>query len=132
MKSDLLLLPSNKKFGIFFTLVFFILSIWFFYKGYVILSSIFLFFSFLFFLLSLTKPFLLQPLNKFWMNFGLILGKIISPIVLGIVFFLLITPVACLIRIFGRDELQLDMTSKNSYWINRKMLKYSKSFKNQF
>ena len=132
MKSDLIVLPSNKKFGFFFTLVFLFLSIWSFYKVYVILSSIFLFFSIIFFLLSLTKPFLLQPLNKFWMNIGLILGKLISPIVIAIIFFFLISPIALLTRFFGRDVLSLKQANKNTYWINRKKLIYSKSFENQF
>ena len=132
MKFKKLKLPSNKKFGIFFTSIFLFLSIFFWYKNYFILPLVFIFFAFIFLFLSLFKPLMLQPLNRLWMNFGLLLGKIISPIILGIIYFALITPFAYSTRLFGRDELGLRSVNKSSYWLKRKTLIYSKSFKHQF
>jgi len=66
------------------------------------------------------------------MEFGLVLGKIFSPIVLGIIFFGLFTPISILMRIFGRDELRLKFIKKNSYWREYKDQNVDKDFKNQF
>lgn len=110
---------SDKTFGIFFSIVFFIISIYpIFYKNQ--LNYIFLLFSFIFLLVSLTKPKLFSFLNKLWINLGFLLGKIISPIVMAIIYFFLITPIGLLLRIFGKDfiKLKLDYSHK-SYWINK-------------
>ena len=78
-------------------------------------------------------PKLLYPANKLWFLLGLLLGKIISPIVLGTMFFLMITPISLILRIFGRDELKLKKTNTKSYWITRSnVLIESESFRNQF
>ena len=78
------------------------------------------------------KADLLHPLNKLWMRFGLLLGMIVSPIVLGAIFFLLFTPIAVLMRLFGRDELRLRFKKQSSHWIKREKETQSQSFKNQF
>ena len=72
-----------------------------------------------FFLVTLIKSDALLPLNKLWMRFGVLLGIIVSPIVLGIIFFGMFTPIAILIRFSGRDELHLKFTQKGSHWIPR-------------
>ena len=66
------------------------------------------------------------------MRFGLLIGMIVSPIVLGIIFFFIFTPIALVTRVFGRDELRLRMTNEGSYWIKRTVTTRSESFKNQF
>jgi len=76
---------------------------------------------------------LLTPLNKAWMKLGDLLGKVISPIVLGIIFFVLLAPVALVTRLLGRDELRLKMSNSSSYWIDRTPPgPAGDSFKNQF
>ena len=88
-------------------------------------ASIFLF-------ITMIKSDALLPLNKLWMYFGILLGMIVSPIVLGIVFFGLFTPIAMFMRLSGRDELRLKFTQKTSHWISRNERIKSESFKDQF
>ncbi len=109
-------LPSNRKFGSFFTLIFILLGI-FFFKNNQTEYLVFLLLAFIFFIITITKPDLLRPLNEIWMWFGLALGAISSPIVLGIIFFGIFTPLSLLMQLFGRDELQIKMINKKSYWI---------------
>ncbi len=79
------------------------------------------------------KPAVLEPLNRAWFKFGLLLGKIVSPIVLGVIFFVVITPVSIVTRLAGRDALRLRKRSVNSYWIDRAPPGPAPdSFKNQF
>jgi hypothetical protein len=70
-------------------------------------------------LAAIIAPRILGPLNRAWYHFGILLGRIVSPIVLGIIFFGLITPVAMIGRLFGRDELRLKPRQQVSYWIKR-------------
>ncbi len=78
-------------------------------------------------------PQLLTPLNRLWYALGIILGKVINPIVLGAMFFVLITPIALLTRLFGRDELKIKKSFAHSYWVDRLPPgPQSDSFKNQF
>ena len=72
------------------------------------------------------------PLNKLWMRFGLLLGMIVSPIVLGVVFFVVFTPIAFVMRLSGRDQLRLKFRERQSYWIKRDASVLADSFKNQF
>lgn len=84
-------------------------------------------------LISVKWPGVYAPLNKLWSALGNALGKIVSPIALGLIFFLLITPTALICRWRGRDELKLKRTTKTSYWIDRTSPgSEAKSFKNQF
>ena len=125
-------LPSNHKFGYFFTFIFLIASIYFFLKeiniGFYILGTC----SLVFFLVTLFKAEILRPFNKLWMSFGLVLGMIVSPIVMGVIFFAIFTPIAILMRLFGRDELLLQFKTKPSYWNKRHEDIYSNSFRSQF
>ena len=131
MKPADIKLPSNKKFGLFFAIIFFILALYFFYFNNHIVSSSLLFLSLILFITSLLKPNLLLPLNKLWMKLGLFLGMIVNPIVMGILFFGLITPYAIIMRILGRDVLHLKKSNK-SHWIPRSTNLPQTDFKKQF
>ncbi len=126
-------LPSDKKFGRFLSLIFLLL---FLYNAYHDSTSFFVLFAFLFILSSLItlyQPSYLNFLNKLWYKFGILIGKIISPIVMGFIFYLLISPAAILMRLFGRDELILRKNSSNTYWRKRPSDNINpNSFKNQF
>jgi len=73
---------------------------------------------------------LLTPLNKIWFKFGLFLGKIISPLIMGVIFFLVVTPIGFFLRIFGKDVLNLKYNDNKSYWIEKNGPK--SKMKNQF
>ena len=120
---------SNKNFGIVFFIFFLIVAlyplvneesirIW-----AVILSVIFL-------ILGLINSQALTPLNILWFKFGILLGKIISPIVMGLVFFLVVTPTGIIMRLLKKDLLKLKKNKLNTYWINRSESK--SDMKNQF
>ena len=125
-------LPSNKNFGYFFTLLFALIGAYFYYSANLTWVYVFVLTALIFLLLTLVKSDALLPLNKLWMRFGLLLGMIVSPIVLGIIFFGLFTPIAMLMRLIGRDELRLKYTNKASHWISRDEPIKSESFKHQF
>ena len=73
---------------------------------------------------------ILYPLNKIWFKFGILLGKFVSPIVLGIIFFFVVTPIGILMKILGKDLLNLKNNNENSYWIKRSEIK--SNMKDQF
>ena len=125
-------LPSNKKFGFFFSAIFFIVFIWFVYMQYQIASYVLFIISSIFLLITIFKANFLLPLNKLWMRFGLVLGKIISPIVIAFIFFGLITPYGVILRFIGRDELRLKKTKKESHWTHRSENSSKTDFKQQF
>jgi energy-coupling factor transporter transmembrane protein EcfT len=125
-------LPSNQKFGVFFTFVFAVSAAYFYYSANVILAYVFVATAFIFLLVTLIKCDAFLPLNKLWMRFGLLLGMIVSPIVLGIIFFGVFTPIAILLRLSGRDELRLKCAQKASHWISRDERIKPGSFKHQF
>lgn len=125
-------LPSNRKFGFFFAFVFAVVAAYFYYRENISWSYAFVFSSLIFLLITLVKSDALMPLNKLWILFGLLLGMIVSPIVLGIIFFGLFTPIATLMNLRGRDELRLKFTPKASHWISRNEPIKSESFKYQF
>ena len=125
-------LPSNRKFGFFFTLVFAVAAAYFFYSTNIMWAYAFTAVSLIFFFITLAKSETLLPLNKLWMRFGLLLGMIISPIVIGIIFFGLFTPIATLMRLSRRDELRLKLNKKASHWISRNESIKPDSFKHQF
>lgn len=111
-------LPSNKKFGLLFTGVFFALALYGYIKhGYSIAVISCSLMSLFFLAASFLDWPLLTPLNKAWFLLGQALGKVVSPIVLGIIFFGLLTPIALISRLFGRDELKLRRTNSKTYWI---------------
>ena len=125
-------LPSNKTFGLFFTTVFFILACYFWQTLGQTGSYIFISLTIITLLITLTNAELLLPFNKLWMKLGFLLGIIVSPFILGLIFFTLFTPVAISFRIIGRDELNLLFKQKKSYWIKRETEILSQTFKNQF
>ena len=124
-------LPSNKSVGFVFSIFFLILSIYPLIKNDNI-NVVLLIISLIFFLLGLFKSKILTPLNIIWYKFGILLGKIFSPIIMGFVFFLVVTPTAYYMRLVkGKDLLNLKKDKKkNSYWINKTESKTS--MKNQF
>jgi len=132
MKFSEIELPSNRKFGFFFTFVFTLAAAYFLYTANLTWAYVFLIVALIFLLITLIKSDALRPLNKLWMRFGLLLGMIVSPIVLGIIFFGMFTPIAILMRLTGRDELRLKFSQKVSHWITRSEPIKSESFKYQF
>ena len=127
MKFSEVQLPSNKKFGFFFALIFTCSSLFFLFKDLINLSLTLIFLAISFALITIIKDELLLPLNKIWMGFGLVLGAIVSPIILGALFFLMFTPIGLILRIFGRDELLIKPSKKASYW----RIKDDKEFKSE-
>jgi hypothetical protein len=133
MKVVQIQLPSNKKFGMFFSLLFYLIAVYFLWVGDITLVILPLLVGSLFLVMAIWKAHLLLPLNKLWMKFGLLLGKIISPIVLGLIYFGIFTPISVISRVFGRDELLLRQRNGNSFWVRRDNGgEIHKSFKNQF
>ena len=109
---------SEKSFGILFSIVFFLIAIWFFLEdGEIRFWALALAFIFLF--VAFLKKELLKPLNIAWIKLGEILGKIIAPLVMTLIFFFILTPLSFIIRIFGKDLLKLKFSKDNSYWIKR-------------
>ena len=121
---------SNRNFGLVFFFVFLIVGLWpLLNEGPFRIWSIVIAIIFLIFGLMNSK--LLAPLNKLWFKFGLFLGATISPIVMGIIFFLVITPIGFLMKIIGKDLLNIKYDNKKkSYWINRSKTK--STMKQQF
>ncbi len=122
-------LPSNKSFGIVFAAFFLIISFWPMLNGSEIrIWSLII--AVIFFILGLINSKIITPLNRLWFKFGLMLGKIVSPIVLGIVFFLVVTPTGIIMRLIGKDSLNLKKKNYESYWIEKD--NENNTMKNQF
>ena len=120
---------SNRGFGILFFVVFLIISIWpIINDGNLRLWSMVI--AIIFLILGILNSRVLNPFRKIWIKFGELLGKIISPIVLFIIFFLLVTPIGLLMKILGKDLLSIKYSKNKTYWINR--LKDLGSMNNQF
>ena len=126
---DDLKISSNRSFGIVFFIVFILIA---FYplinQGEIRIWSVLI--SLLFLILGIINSKILTPLNKVWFKFGIFLGKIISPIVMGLIFFLVVTPIAFLMRMLKKDLLNLKFNKNNSYWIKKTDSK--STMKNQF
>ena len=120
---------SNRSFGIVFFVVFLIIGLWPIINNgdirnwSVIISAIFL-------VLGLLNSKVLTPLNKAWLRFGIFLGKIVSPLVMGIIFFFVVTPIAILMRLLQKDLLNLKYNDSSSYWVKKDEIK--SKMKNQF
>jgi len=126
-------LPSNRKFGLFFSFIFSLCSLYFYIKFSKSLFITFLLISVLLLLITIFNDKLLLPFNKLWMRLGMVIGKVITPIIMGIIFFGLFTPISIIMKIFGRDELNLKNEKHQSYWKKRSDSSSSiSSFKNQF
>ncbi len=110
---------SNRTFGLVFSVVFFLIALGPLLVGRPV-HAWSLVLAVLFALVALIMPAILAPLNRLWMKFGLLLHKIVSPIVLGIMFFLVITPMGLVMRLAGKDPLRLRRDpDAASYWIER-------------
>ncbi len=110
---------NEKSFGILFFVVFTIVGIWpLINENPIRLWAIIL--GLFFLIISLIKPSLLKYLNIYWIKLGEILGKFIAPIVMMIIFFLLITPLSFILKIFGKDILNIKYNNFKTYWIKRK------------
>ena len=122
-------LPTNRNFGIVFSIVFLIIALWPLLKQNDLrLWSLSI--SGIFFVLGLLNSKLLLPLNKIWFKFGILLGSIIAPIVMGIVFFLVVTPTGLIMKLFRKDLLNLKKNKKETYWLDKD--NSNSSLKNQF
>ena len=120
---------QNIVFGVLFFALFLIIGLFPLKSGENIrVWSIFL--SLIFLIISIVKPKLFTHLNKLWIEFGILLGKIISPIIMMLVFFIIITPTGLLLRIFGKDVMRLKKNKNSSYWIDRR--DNAQSMKNQY
>ena len=127
---DNIKIGSNRSFGIVFFAVFFIIAIYpLLNDGSVRLWSLII--SIIFLILGLLNSKILSPFNKIWFKFGLLLGKIVSPVVMGFIFFIIVTPIGLLMRILGKDLLNLKFSGKEySYWQKKSEIK--SKMKNQF
>jgi hypothetical protein len=129
-------LPSERSFGLLFGAVFALLAGygWWFKGWSSVIVLVLVAVAVAFVLLGFVAPKVLRPLNWLWFQLGQLLGKIVSPVVLGAIFFLLLTPVSLVTRLFGRDELRLKRkASQTSYWLDRAPPGPApESFKNQF
>jgi hypothetical protein len=132
MKSSEIEVRSNRKFGLFFTFVFGLEAAYFYMNASMSLAYSMAFASAVLVVVTIVKADVLLPLNKLWMRLGLFLGIIVRPIVLSLIFFGIITPIAVLMRMSGRDHLRLKFNNKASHWISRSAPIQSDSFKQQF
>ncbi len=122
-------ISSNRSFGIVFFVVFLIIALYpLINDGNIRLWSLIVSLAFL--ALGLLNSKFLSPLNKIWFKFGLFLGKIISPMVMGLIFFFVVTPIGILMRILKKDLLNLKLNNNKSYWIEKNEPK--SKMKNQF
>ena len=118
-KEEEVKVSSDRSFGIVFTLVFSAMGVWVVSGGQ---SKGWLFFvsAALFLVVTIARPSILGPLNRAWAKLGLLLGQVFNPILLGVVFFLVVTPMAVIRRLLGKDSLHLKSKSNlESYWIDR-------------
>ena len=126
---DKIKIGSNRSFGVVFFIVFLLIAIYpLINSGELRIWSLIL--SLLFLILGLLNSKILYPLNKIWFKFGLLLGKIVSPLVMVIIFFLVVTPIGLLMRILNKDLLNLNFNKSKSYWIEKNEQK--SKMKNQF
>ena len=129
MKKNKIVISTNRSFGIVFFIFFFIIATYPLINGGDIrIWSIFI--AVIFLILGLLNSRILTPFNKIWFKFGVLLGNLISPIILGIIFFLIITPTSLIMKILGKNLLNLKKNNKSSYWVERPKIK--SKMKNQF
>ncbi len=120
---------SNRSFGTVFFVVFLLISLYPLINDESIrIWSLII--SLIFLVLGIINSRLLFPLNKLWFKFGMFLGKIISPVIMGVIFFLVVTPIGIIMRLLGKDVLNLKYSDYNSYWIEKTGPK--SMMKNQF
>ena len=129
MKTKDIKISSNKSFGIVFAVVFSLIALWPLLKGNEIrLWSLII--SIIFLTLGLLNSRILTPLNKLWFKLGILLGNFIAPIIMGIIFFFVVTPTGIIMKLLRKDLIKLKKNNDDSYWIEKKEIK--SSMKNQF
>ena len=122
-------LPTNRNFGLVFFVIFLIIAFYPILKDEnirywsLIISLIFL-------VLGVLNSSLLTPMNKVWIKFGFFLGKLVTPIVMGLIFFLIVTPTSLILKIMGKDVLRLKKNKSETYWLNKE--NYKSTMKDQF
>ena len=122
-------ISSNRSFGIVFFVVFLLIALYpIINEGELRTWSLII--SIIFLILGFLNSKILAPLNKIWFKFGILLGKIVSPLIMGIIFFLVVTPIGFIMRLIGKDVLNLKYNNKSSYWIEKVGPK--SKMKNQF
>ena len=129
MKHKDIKIGSNRSFGIVFFVVFLLIGFWPILSGNELrIWSILI--SLIFLILGILNSKVLTPLNKAWFRFGVFLGNFVSPIIMGIIFFLVVTPIGLLMKLLGKDLINLKKNNEKTYWIRRN--KKKSSMKNQF
>ena len=130
MKKNSVKISSNRSFGFLFFVVFLAISLWpLKSQGDLRLWAFIL--SLIFLVLGILNSRFLTPLNKLWYKFGIFLGSIVSPVVMGIVFFMVVTPIGLIMRFLGKDLLRVNKNKiASTYWINRE--KQKTTMKKQF
>ena len=126
---DEIKISSNRSFGILFFIVFLLIALYPLLKDND-LRIWSLVISFIFLILGLINSKILTPLNRLWFKFGLLLGKFISPLIMGIIFFIVVTPIGIIMRLLKKDLLNLKYNKKETYWIDKSGPK--SKMKNQF
>ena len=127
--SDKIEIGTNRNFGIVFFIVFLLIAFYPLLKGND-LRIWSLIISFIFLGLGLINSKILTPLNRLWFKFGLLLGKFVSPLIMGIIFFVVVTPIGIIMRLLKKDLLNLKYNKKETYWIDKSGPK--SKMKNQF
>ncbi len=126
---DKVKIGSNRSFGIVFFIFFLIVGTYpIFFQGELRIWSLVV--SIIFLLLGIINSRFLTPLNLLWFKFGMLLGRVVSPIVMGLVFFLVVTPTGIIMRILNKNLLRLKKKNVKTYWIERSSIK--SDMKNQF
>jgi hypothetical protein len=126
-------MPSNRNFGYFFTVVLLVTAVYLVWLGKISSGAIVGIVGTVFGVITVVRDRLLAPLNRNWMLLGLGMGKIINPIVLAALFFGLFTPIAIVMRLIGRDELQLEPSNSDTFWKYRDSVECGATFfKQQF
>ena len=129
MNDQSIQMGSNRSFGLVFFIFFLIIALWpLLNNDEIRLWSLII--SLIFLVLGILNSKLLSPLNKLWMRFGLLLGRIVSPIIMGIIYFFVVTPTGLIMKIFRKDLLSLKKNDEKSYWIEKNDEK--SNMKNQF
>lgn len=129
MKNSNIKIGSNKSFGIVFFVFFFIVSLFpLFDGGNIRVWSLII--SIIFLILGILNSKILTPFNQVWFKFGILLGRLVSPVVMGVIFFAIVTPTSIIMMVLQKNLLNLKKCNKKTYWIERSKIK--SKMKNQF
>lgn len=129
MKNSNIKIGSNKSFGIVFFVFFFIVSLFpLFDGGNIRVWSLII--SIIFLILGILNSKILTPFNQVWFKFGILLGRLVSPVVMGVIFFAIVTPTSIIMMVLQKNLLNLKKSNKKTYWIERSKIK--SKMKNQF